>query len=207
MGILVCELEYCWCFDWTWANFRRWWGAGRPGMLQPMWDCMGPTEPDTTEQLDSSAVCPPSVLCPSCSARCPLLGVERRGCLCGPLLVSSSRWAAVCRDSTKDVVKVFLCLLSFLFVSASLQPLLEFSRPEYWSVLPFPSPGDLPSPGVEPRSPTLQADSLPSEPLGKPRNTGVGSLCLHQWICLTQESNQGLLHCRWILYQLGYQRS
>ena len=41
---------------------------------------------------------------------------------------------------------------------------MEFSRPEYWSGLPFPSPGDLPNPGIEPRSPTLQADSLPAEP-------------------------------------------
>ena len=44
----------------------------------------------------------------------------------------------------------------------------EFSRPEYWSGKPFPSPGDLPNPGIEPRSPTLQADSLPAEPQGKP---------------------------------------
>ena len=45
---------------------------------------------------------------------------------------------------------------------------MEFSRQEYWNGLPFPSPGDLPDPGIEPRSPTLQADSLPSEPPGKP---------------------------------------
>ena len=44
---------------------------------------------------------------------------------------------------------------------------MEFSREEYWSGLPFPSPGDLPNPGIEPRSPALQADSLPSEPSGK----------------------------------------
>ena len=44
----------------------------------------------------------------------------------------------------------------------------EFSRQEYWSGLPFPSPGDLPSPGIKPRSPSLQADSLPSEPPRKP---------------------------------------
>ena len=43
-----------------------------------------------------------------------------------------------------------------------------FSRQEYWSGLPFPSPGDPPNPGIEPRSPALQADSLPSEPPGKP---------------------------------------
>ena len=44
---------------------------------------------------------------------------------------------------------------------------MEFSRQEYWSGLPFPSPGDLPNPGIEPRSPALQADALPSEPPGK----------------------------------------
>ena len=44
---------------------------------------------------------------------------------------------------------------------------LEFSRQEYWSELPFPSPGDLPDPGIEPRSPALEADALTSEPPGK----------------------------------------
>ena len=53
------------------------------------------------------------------------------------------------------------------------------------------------------RSPTLQADSLPAEPPGKPKNTAVGSLSLLQWIFLTQESTRGLLHCRLILYQLS----
>ena len=53
---------------------------------------------------------------------------------------------------------------------------IEFSRPEHWSGYPFPSPGDLPKPEIEPRSPTLQVDSLPAEPQGKPKNTGVGSL-------------------------------
>ena len=41
---------------------------------------------------------------------------------------------------------------------------IEFSRQEHWSGLPFPSPGDLPDPGIKPGSPILQADSLPSEP-------------------------------------------
>ena len=59
----------------------------------------------------------------------------------------------------------------------------------------------------QPRSLTLQADSLPTEPQGKPKNTGVGSLSLLQWIFLTQESNWGLLHCRQILYQLSHQKS
>ena len=74
-------------------------------------------------------------------------------------------------------------------------------------LLPFPSPGHLQNPGIEPRSPPLQADSLPAEPPGKPKNTGVGSLSLLQQISHIQESNQSLLHCRWILYQLSYQGS
>ena len=60
---------------------------------------------------------------------------------------------------------------------------------------------------IEPRSRALQVDSLPSEPAGKPENTGVGSLSLLQGILLTQESNWGLLHCRWILYQLSYREA
>ena len=48
---------------------------------------------------------------------------------------------------------------------------MEFSRQEYWSGLPFPSPGDLPNPGIEPGYPALQADSLPSEPPGKSAST------------------------------------
>ena len=45
---------------------------------------------------------------------------------------------------------------------------MGFSTQEYWSGLPFPSPGDLPNPGIEPRSPALEADALTSEPPGKP---------------------------------------
>ena len=89
-------------------------------------------------------------------------------------------------------------------VQLSVTPLtiqsMEFSRP-------FPSPGVRPNPGIEPGSPALQADSLPAELQGKPKNTGVGSLSLLQWIFPTQESNRGLLHCRQILYQLSYEGS
>ena len=46
---------------------------------------------------------------------------------------------------------------------------MGFSRQEHWSGLPFPSPGDLPNPGIKPGSPTLQVDSLPAEPPGKPK--------------------------------------
>ena len=52
------------------------------------------------------------------------------------------------------------------------------ARPEHWSGQPFPSPGHLPNPGMEHRSPASQADSLPAEPWGKPKITGVGRLCL-----------------------------
>ena len=67
--------------------------------------------------------------------------------------------------------------------------------------------GNLSNPGIQPRSPALQADSLPTEPAGKPENTGLGSLSLLQMIFSTQESNQGPLHCRQILYQLSYTHS
>ena len=59
---------------------------------------------------------------------------------------------------------------------------MGFSMQGYWSGLPFPSPEDLPNPGIQPRSPTLQVDSLPSDPPGKPKNTGMGSLFLLQGI-------------------------
>ena len=53
-------------------------------------------------------------------------------------------------------------------------PSMGFSRQQYWSGLPFPSPGDLPDPGIEPGSPALQADALTSEPLGKPNKFNKG---------------------------------
>ena len=73
--------------------------------------------------------------------------------------------------------------------------------------LSLPSPGDLPNPGIKPRSPALGAASLPAEPQGKRKNIGVGSLSLLQGIFLTQETNRDLLYCRRILYQLSYEGS
>ena len=81
------------------------------------------------------------------------------------------------------------------YVACQASQTMEVSRQEYWSGLPCPSSGDLPNPEIKSMSPALQADSLPSEPQGKPMNTGVGSLSL-QGIFPTQELNQGLLHCR-----------
>ena len=74
-------------------------------------------------------------------------------------------------------VKVKVKLLSCVRLFATLwtvahqaPPPMGFSKEEYWSGLPFPSPWDLPNPGIKPRSPTLQADTLTSEPPGKPIN-------------------------------------
>ena len=82
-----------------------------------------------------------------------------------------------------------------------------FSRQEHWSGLQCPPPGDLPNPEIKLRSPELQMDSLPAEPQGMTKNTGVGGLSLLQQTFPMQESNRSLLHCRQILYQLSYQGS
>ena len=70
-----------------------------------------------------------------------------------------------------SVLSRFSCVQLFviLWAVALQDPLsMEFSRQEYWSGLPCPSPGDLPDPGIEPESPAFQAESLLSEPPGKP---------------------------------------
>ena len=91
-------------------------------------------------------------------------------------------------------------LLSHVWLFATSRPVacqaplsMELSRQQYWSGLPCPSLGDLPNPGIEPRSPTLQADSLPSEPPGKPwwegdryvktqvKKVSVAHSCLNLW--------------------------
>ena len=80
---------------------------------------------------------------------------------------------------------------------------MEFSRPEYWRRYPFPSPGGLPNPGIEPRSPNLQADTLPAEPQGKPKNAGMGSLSLLQQI-LRPRIELGSPALQVAFYQLTY---
>ena len=69
-------------------------------------------------------------------------------------------------------VKSLSCIQLFATpwtVAYQAPPFMGFSRQEYWSGLPFPSPGDLPDPGIEPGSTAFQADALTSEPPGKPQ--------------------------------------
>ena len=106
-----------------------------------------------------------------------------------------------------EVSEVRLLSRVQLFATPRTIQSMEFSRPEYWSGWPFPSPGRLPNPGIKPRSPALQADSLPAEPQGKSKKTGVGSLSLLQGIFPTQGLNPGLPHCRQILDQLSHKGS
>ena len=75
--------------------------------------------------------------------------------------------------------KVLSITLATPWTVACQAPLsMELSRQEYWSVLPFSLPGDLPNPGIEPRCPELQADSLPTELSDKSKNIEQGLLIL-----------------------------
>ena len=104
-----------------------------------------------------------------------------------PLLLIKLCWGTWLRDGQKACLTFFPAKLSFLNVRSEVKslscvrlfvtpwtvayqasPSMGFSRQVYWSGLPFPSPGDLPDPGIKPESPALQADALPSEPPGKP---------------------------------------
>ena len=90
-------------------------------------------------------------------------------------------------------VKVKLLSCSWLFatpwtVAYQAPPSIGFSRQEYWSGLPFPSPGDLPNPGIKPGSPALQTDALPSEPSGKhlPKFMFIATVMLSSHLILWQ---------------------
>ena len=89
----------------------------------------------------------------------------------------------IIRDEVKW--KSLICV-PFFVTSGTIQS-MELSRSEYWNGQPFPSPGDLPKPGIEPRSPTLQADSLPAEPQGKHYHRYIASIFRHyfeRWLCV-----------------------
>ena len=71
-------------------------------------------------------------------------------------------------ESESEVAQSCLILCDPWTIAPQASLSMGFSKQEYWSGLPFPSPGDLPDPGIEPRSPSLQAEALPSEAPGKP---------------------------------------
>ena len=91
------------------------------------------------------------------------------GGVLSPFLLSAShiREESVCVCVCESLSHVRLFVTPWTIACQA--PLsMAFSNQEYWSGLPFPSPEDLPSPGIKPGSPALQADSSSSEPLGKP---------------------------------------
>ena len=122
--------------------------------------------------------------------------------------ISFSRGSSLTREQTR-----VSCIADYRSVVSISWNLMDYTvhgflqtRILEWVGVPF-SRGSS-QPRDQTQSPALQADSLPAEPPpGKPKNTGVGSLSLLQGIFLTQESNQSLLHWRWILPQLRYQGS
>ena len=86
---------------------------------------------------------------------------------------------SVCGNGGGLVTKSCLTLATSCTIACQAPLSLGFSSQEYWSGLPFPSPADLPDPGIEPRSPALQADSLPTELQGKPEI--VHCICFSLW--------------------------
>ena len=113
----------------------------------------------------------------SCPTLCdPIDSSPPGSAIPGILQARTLEWVAISfSNAWKWKVRVKLLsrvqLLATPWTAAYQAPLsLGFSRREYWSGLPFPSPGELPNPRIEPRFPALQADSLPSEPTGKPYN-------------------------------------
>ena len=86
------------------------------------------------------------------------------------------------RSEVKSLSRVWLFATPWT-VSHQAPPSMGLSRQEYWSGLPFPSPGHLPDPGIEPRSPTLQADALTSEPPEKPKKKQSNQIldCQHSF--------------------------
>ena len=95
----------------------------------------------------------------ACSHLCVILSFQVPAT--GPFWSSES-------ESESEVTQSCPTLCDPWTVAHQAPPSMGFSRQEYWSGLPFPSPEDLPNPGIEPRSPTLQADALTSAPPGKP---------------------------------------
>ena len=171
-------------WTWVWANSRRQWMTGKPGVLQSMGLQRTGHDWATQQQFPWN---------PSCQTTAsPITGMWTLAALSllnsfrpfstgslSPVLKYGDVSPTLKQRNPSFLLQFFfgICVLSHFSQSDSAThwtvacqaPLsMEFSRWEYWSGLPFPSPGDLPNPGVKPESPVLQADSLPTGPPGKP---------------------------------------
>ena len=104
------------------------------------------TQSQDVPQMLQGHLLPPSAMVPS---------------LCHPIWAGAVLTSEFLKVKSLSRVRLFAAPWT---VAHQASPSMGFSRQEYWSGLPFPSPGDLPHPGIEPRSPVLQADTLPSEP-------------------------------------------
>ena len=145
---------------WTRSNGTEVQSQAVPSVPSP--DCLAP-------QMRAFHPLSSTLFCNSCLCVLPVCGIwtawEQRRCLA---LCSEH---SVGPDSERKKVKSLsrVQLFGTPWTVAYQAPLsMEFSRQEYWSGLPYPSPGVLPDPGIEPVSPALQADTLPSAPPGKP---------------------------------------
>ena len=114
----------------------------------------------------------------------------------GGFFTSLNKWKWV-----KSLSRVWLFVIPWTVVyQVSLS--MGFSRQEYWSGVPFPSPGDLPDPGIEPRSPALQAEALPTEPPGKPKEC-IDMVILTLTV-IEMENTFGLLFLSSSLIQMSF---
>ena len=141
-----------WCLH---GGKRRAGGRENFGRQLPGWHCSMAFLPVRDKQLISQS----TLLEPLASA----LG-ESRTCSSTCVQPHTSQ---VSLNKKSESVSCFSLFATPWTVAHQTPPSMEFSRQEYWGGLPFPSPGNLPDPGIEPRSPVLQADSSPCEPLNK----------------------------------------
>ena len=144
----------------------------------------------------------------SCPTLCdPIDGLPPGSPVPGILQARMLEWVAISfsnawkwKVKVKSLSRVQLLATPWT-VAYQAPPSMGFSRQECWSGLPFPSPADLPDPGIEPRSPTLQADALPSKPPGKLKPQlkcrGVNSA---SWAALSRVlAHRKYLNTRWLL--------
>ena len=154
------------------ANRRRWANSSRRRLFFSLSEAPSRTEPSAVIwSFGSSLLASFPSLSPCTSLRYTIkemlawkscLRVESRECeLCSLKKITSAK------VKVKSLGRVRLFATPWT-VAYQAPPSMGFSRQECWSGLPFPSPEDLPDPGIEPGSPVLQADTLPSEPPGKP---------------------------------------